>query len=92
MENWKLAIVAGAAGAGALLLLKGKKSAGLACTGIGLATLASEYPEEFRTVRDNFHEYVEHGAVLLDVASRIGERIAEASDSSASGWYRVLAG
>lgn len=92
MENWKVALVVGAAGAGALLLVKGRKSAGLACAGIGMAALASEYPERFRAVRDNFHEYVEHGAVVLDVASRIGEHIAAVSDSPSSSWYRLLAG
>jgi hypothetical protein len=91
MENWKLAVVAGSAALGALLLLKSRKPAGLICTGIGLVTLASEYPEKFREIRDNFHEYAEHGAVLLDVASRIGDRIGEMSESPASSWYRFLA-
>lgn len=92
MQSWKMAMIAGAAGAGALFLLKGKKSVGLTCAGIGMAVLASEYPQEFRRARANFHEYVEHGAVLFDVAARVGERIAEASDSPTSTWYRLLAG
>jgi hypothetical protein len=92
MKNWKLAVIAGSAGLGALLLLKGKKPAGLIVAGVGLTTLASEYPEKIREVRDNFHEYAEHGAVLLDVASRIGERIGEMNESPAYFWRRILAG
>jgi hypothetical protein len=92
MEKWKSAVIAGSACVGILLFLKGKKPAGLVCAGIGMATLASEYPETFRDIRNNFHEYAEHGAVLLDVAARIGERIGEFSDTPASSWHRLLAG
>lgn len=92
MDNWKHALIAGGVGVGALLLLRGKRPAGLVCAGIGLATLASEYPEKFRDIRKNFHEYAEQGATLLDVASKVGERISDMSETSASSWYRFLAG
>lgn len=82
MENWKRALIAGSVGAGLLLLWKGRKPAGLLCTGIGLAALASEYPEEFRQIRQNFNQYVEQGATLLEVSSRIGERLGQGHHSS----------
>ena len=46
MENWKRAVIAGSAGAATILLLKGKRPAGVLVAGVGLAVLASEYPGE----------------------------------------------
>ena len=47
MENWKRAVIAGSVGAAALLLLKGKRPAAVLVGGVGLAVLASEYPDQF---------------------------------------------
>ena len=46
MENWKVALVGGAAGVGTVMFLKKKWTAGVILAGVGLAALASEYPEE----------------------------------------------
>ena len=51
MENWKVALVSGAAGVGTAMFLKKKWTAGIILAGVGLATLASEYPEKFAEVR-----------------------------------------
>ena len=51
MENWKVALVSGAAGVGTAMFLKKKWTAGIILAGVGLATLASEYPEKFDEVR-----------------------------------------
>jgi hypothetical protein len=77
MENWKRALLAASVGASVLLFLKGKRTAGIICAGAGLATLASEYPEEFARFRENLPDYVERGTRFVDVASRAGERLAK---------------
>ena len=75
MEDWKRVLVAGSAGASVVLLLKGKTAAGLLVGGIGIATLASEYPEKFADVRDNLPEYAERGTRYLEMISKVAERI-----------------
>ena len=77
MENWKLAVVTGAIGTGLVLLLRGKKTAGVVLAGAGAAVLASEYPEKVEEIRDRFPEYAERGMRILDNVSRAGERIGE---------------
>ena len=42
MESWKKAVVAGSAGASAILFLKKKYPAGVLTAGVALAVLASE--------------------------------------------------
>jgi hypothetical protein len=90
MEHWKRALLAGSAGAAAIMFLKGNKAAGLILTGVGLATLASEYPEKFAELRENLPEYVERGTTYLDVVTRVGERLAQAADNRGAGWYEAL--
>lgn len=75
MEDWKRVLVAGAAGASVVLLLKGKTAAGLLVAGVGVATLASEYPEKFADVRDNLPEYAERGTRYLEMISKVVERV-----------------
>lgn len=74
MENWKRVLLAVSVAASVLLFLKGKRTAGVICVGAGLATLASEYPEEFAKFRENLPDYVERGTRFVEVASRAGER------------------
>jgi hypothetical protein len=90
MENWKRALLAGSIGAGAIMLLKGNRTAGLIFAGVGLATLASEYPEKFAEFRENLPNYVERGTTFLDVVSRVGERLAEAAEGRGAAWYQAL--
>jgi hypothetical protein len=90
MENWKRAVLAGSAGLCVILLLKGKHAAGLISGGVALATLASEYPEEFRRVRARLPYYIERGTILVDVASRLGERWAEIAENGRRPWYEAL--
>ncbi len=52
MENWKRAVVAGSVGTSAILFVKGKRPAGVLMAGVGLAVLASEYPEKFERLRE----------------------------------------
>jgi len=90
MENWKRALIAGSAGFGTIMLLQRKKTAGLVLAGISLAMLASEYPEKFAEIRDRFPEYVEKGSQFLEVATRVGERLADAAERRGSAWYDAL--
>ncbi|HEX2597390.1 MAG TPA: hypothetical protein VHL05_01390 [Terriglobales bacterium] len=77
MESWKMAVVAGAIGTGVVLLLTGKKTAGIVLAGIGGAVLASEYPDKMEEIKDRLPEYADRGVRVLDGISRAGERIAD---------------
>jgi hypothetical protein len=89
MENWKVALVSGAAGAGTALFLKKKWTAGIIFAGIGLATVASEYPESFAEIRNRLPDFIERGNNFLEVATRVGDRLAEAAESRST-WYETL--
>jgi len=90
MENWKKALLIGAATTGTVLLLRGQRTAGLVCAGVGFATLASEYPEKFAELRDNLHDYVERGTTFLDVVSKVGDRLAQVAEKRGTTWYEAL--
>jgi len=90
MENWKRALVAGSAGASVVFLLNGKRAAGILLAGVSLATLASEYPDKFAEIRERMPEYVERGTNFLDVVSRVGERLAEATERRSMDWFEAL--
>lgn len=90
MENWKRALLAGSALAAVITFLKGKSNAGIILSGIALATLASEYPDEFAELRDQLPRFIERGTTFLSVATRLGERLAEAADGRGAAWYESL--
>jgi hypothetical protein len=90
MENWKRAVVAGATGASVIFFLNRRPTAGLIFAGVSLATLASEYPEKFAEIRERMPEYVERGTNFLDVVSRVGERLAEATERRSTDWLEAL--
>jgi len=58
MENWKRAVIVGSVGTAAMLLLKGKRPAAILVGGVGLAVLASEYPNQFDAIREELPSYV----------------------------------
>lgn len=90
MENWKRAVLAGSAGLAVILLLKRRHAAGLISAGVTLATLASEYPDEFARIRSRLPYYMERTSNFVDFASRLGERLGELAESGRSSWYEVL--
>ena len=90
MENWKRALLAGSAVAAVITFLKGKSNAGIILSGIALATLVSEYPGEFAELREQLPKFIERGTKFLSVASRVGERLAEAADGRDAAWYEAL--
>jgi hypothetical protein len=75
--DWKKALVYGSFAAGAVLFLSGRRPAGLAVAGIGVATLASEHPDKFAELWRRMPEYVEKGGRLADIAANLLERLAE---------------
>ena len=81
MENWKRAVVAGSVGTSAILFLKGRRPAGVLMAGVGLAVLASEYPEEFEQIREELPNYVDRGTEFLGLVSRVGARLAKVAES-----------
>ena len=81
MENWKVALIGGSAGVGTVLVPEEEVDGGIILAGVGLATLASEYPEKFEEVRRRLPDYIERGNSFLEVASRVGDRLAEAAEN-----------
>jgi hypothetical protein len=90
MESWKKAVLAGSSGLAAIFLLRGNRTGVFVFGGIALAALASEYPEKVAEIRSKLPHYVDRGTTLLEIASRIGERFAEATEQRGSAWYEAL--
>ena len=90
MENWKRGVLAGSAGLAVILLLKKRHAAGLISAGVALATLASEYPDEFARVRSRLPYYMERAANFVDFSSRLGERLSELTTTGRSTWFEAL--
>jgi hypothetical protein len=90
MDGWKKAAVAGSIGAAAILFLKRKHAAGVLATGVGLAVLASEYPEKFEKVRQALPDYFDRGMRVMEMAARAGRRITEAAGRTAyDAWEEI---
>jgi hypothetical protein len=90
MTNWKQAAIAVSTAAAAILLLKGKRPAAVLAGGIGLAVLASEYPDKFERFRDELPTYVRKGTHFLDMAMRAGNKIGELAEKGASRAFEEL--
>jgi hypothetical protein len=90
MENWKQAVVVGSLAGSAALFLKRRNPAGVILAGVGLATLASEYPETFRRIRKELPNYVDRGSKFLEIVSRAGERLAVAAESRGQSMWEEL--
>lgn len=90
MENWKRAVIAGTAGTAAMLALKGRRPAAVLVGSVGLAVLASEYPEQFRRIREELPSYVRQGTRFLDLAMKIGGKIEELADKRAARAFEEL--
>ncbi len=84
MDTWKRAAVAGSAGVAMLLLVKGRRPAAVLAGSVGLAVLASEYPERFAQIREELPSYVQQGTRYLDLAIKIGSKIEQLADKRAA--------
>jgi len=90
MKTWKKALIFGSLGAGAVLLVTGKRPAGIAAATVGLAVLAAEYPEKFEGVWENAPEYVTRGVQIFQTLSQIAERFAEQAAQRGSDAYHEI--
>ncbi len=77
MNEWKKVLMFGAFGAAAYLLISGKRSAGFAACGIGLAALASEHPERFEEIWNQAPDYLERGHRIVNGIQTLLDRVAE---------------
>jgi len=84
MQNWKRAVIAGSVGTVAILLLKGRRPAAVLAGSVGLAVLASEYPDQFARIREELPSYVRQGTRFLDLAIKIGNKIEELAEGRAA--------
>ena len=90
MQNWKKAVVYGSIGAGAVLIVTGRRPVGMAFAAAGLAVLASEYPEKFEAVWDNAPDYLQKGIQIFGTLLKLGEGFAEEAERrSVSAWRDV---
>jgi hypothetical protein len=83
MDGWKKALVAGSISTATILFMKKRYPAGVLATGVGLALLASEYPEKFEKVRRSLPDYFDRGMRLMEMAGRAGKRITDAAGQTA---------
>ena len=77
MDNWKKAVIVGSAAGAAILFVKNRRPAGILVAGVGLAVLASEYPERFEQIADMAPGQLGRGLRLVDMLSKAGQRLAE---------------
>ena len=75
--DWKKVLVYGSFAAGAVLFLTGRRSAGIAVAGAGVAALAAEHPEKFEELWKRMPDYVEKSGRLMDGIANFLERLAE---------------
>ena len=90
MNNWKRAAIAGSAAAAVILLLKGRRPAAVLVGGVGMAVLASEYPEQFERIREELPSYVRQATRFLDMAMKIGDKIGELAERRAAQAFEEL--
>ncbi len=90
MDSWKKAAIAGSVTAATILFLKKRHAAGVLAAGVGLAVLASEYPEKFEKVRRSLPDYFDRGMQVMEMAARAGRRLTEAAGrSAAEAWDEI---
>ncbi len=90
MQSWKKAVIFGSIGAGAVLVLTGRRPVGMAVAAAGLAVLASEYPEKFEAVWENAPDYLQKGIQIFGTLQKLGEGFAEEAERrSVKAWRDV---
>jgi len=90
MQNWKKGLVFGTIGAGAVLIMTGRRPAGMAFAAAGLAVLASEYPEKFEAVWENAPDYLRKGMQIFSTLQKLGEGFAEEAERRSVDTWRSI--
>ena len=85
MPSWKKGLVIGSFAAGALLLIKGHRPAGIAAATLGVALLAAEYPEKFEDIWEQAPDYIYRSTQIFATLSRVAERFAETASERGLG-------
>ncbi len=90
MQSWKKALIFGSLGAGAVLIVTGRRPVGMAFAAAGLAVLASEYPEKFEAVWENAPEYLQKSMQIFSTLEKMGETFAEKAERrSVTAWRDI---
>lgn len=76
-DNWKKALLVGAFAGAAYLLISGRRPAGFALAGIGMAVLAAENPQRFEEVWNQAPQYLDKGTRVVNQISDLIDKIAE---------------
>jgi hypothetical protein len=92
MDSWKKALLLGSIGAAVIFFIKKRYPAGVLASGASLAMLASEYTEQFETMRRSLPDYFERGMRVMDMAGQAGKRITEAAGRGAAGAWEEFGG
>ena len=90
MQNWKKAVVFGSIGAGAMLILSGRRTVGMAVAAGGLAVLASEYPEKFEGIWENAPDYLHKGMEIFATLQKVGADFAEDAERRSVNEWRDM--
>jgi hypothetical protein len=91
MQNWKKVVIAGSVGIGAVAFFTGRRPAGVALASVGLAVLASEYPDAFEEVFEHGPDYLTRGVQIFGVLSQIVERIGEQATRRGGATFHEIA-
>jgi hypothetical protein len=81
--DWKKVLMYSSFATGAVLFLSGRKPAGLAAAGIGLATLASRHPEKFEELWHRMPEYLDKGSQFIETAAGFLEQLKDQAEAAA---------
>jgi len=76
-ENWKKMLMVGAFAGAAYLLISGRRPAGFALAGIGMAVLAAEHPQRFEEVWNQAPHYLDRGTKVVNQIGELIDKIAE---------------
>lgn len=87
MQNWKKVAIFGAVGAGAALVVAGKRPLGVAFAAGGLALLASEYPEKFEGLLEDAPDYLNKAMEIFATLKKVGAGFMEDTERrSVNAW------
>ncbi|HLW55509.1 MAG TPA: hypothetical protein VKW06_21960 [Candidatus Angelobacter sp.] len=75
--DWKKGLIYGSFAAGAILFITGRRPAGMAVAGLGLATLIAEHPDKFEDLWHRMPDYIDKGGRLLDRAASLIELLGQ---------------
>ncbi len=79
MDNTKKALIYGSFGVGIALLLRGHRTAAMTLGGVALATLATEYPDQFESLWRDTPEFIEKSSKIVNSVIELVDRLSDQS-------------